>query len=551
VVLFTRDQREIGPYTRPEPEERFRPAGDFVPPGETGILRVGVLPGQDLASVGVNVAPFRSASGAELPADAVSVWLSQLVPIATVKTGNFFRIQPAYAFPYDARDLQAGVTRLFSVYVKVPADAVPGDYQSTLSVASPSLGAPASLKLTVRVLPFPLSAPDMIFGMYWGNPMSTRLRHLWQQVKPPAEIMRALCREIDRKAMLEMREAGFTTAAFGPASPFKVEENGEMSVNQLNWDIWCDRMDVYEDVFGRTPLPAYGIGWSGGLVNAGAARGFWGRQIDKWEKVGFTDEAIAAMEALCARFYQEARRRNWPEIIFYVQDEMANHGTRGGRMAAERARLFRKAADEIGFRTCASMNGPVEIPSLPYLDIAIPNGALPITEENLQLIRDKGCDLWFYNIGSTRFTFGYYLNKTHPKGRLQWSFGNTSRYLDQVPGLPSLANIVYTLHWNADFQPARRYNVEDMRQGILDYRYLTTLQALIERHEKASSPQMREAVNSARDLSDMIVNGVKIRNEHSGEDFVSGVWSPRTCQRLRWRIVMAIQAIRDAEEAAR
>jgi hypothetical protein len=388
--------------------------------------------------------------------------------------------------------------------------------------------------------------------MYWGNPVSTRLRHLWQQVKPPLETMRALSREIDRKAMLEMREAGFNTAAFGPASPFIVEKDGSITVNETNWVLWCDRVRVYTEVFGKRPLPAYGIGWGGGLVTPRTARGFWGgHQVDRWSKEGFKPEAIAAMEALCRRFYQEARKRNWPEIIFYIQDEMANHGVRGGKMAVERARLYRRAADKIGFRTCASMNGPVEIPSIPYLDIAIPNGALPITEENLEKIRRAGCELWFYNIGATRFTFGYYLNRTRPKGRLQWSFGNTSRYLDQVPGLPSLGSITYALHWNGEFQPARRYNVEEIRQGILDYRYLRTLEILLD--NAAATPKdaaLREALKNGRALRDFIVDGVKIRNEHSGEDFVAGIWSPRTCERLRWRVALAIEAIRKAGRIA-
>ena len=549
VILFTRDQREIGPDARPAPEERFRPAGDFTTAGETSMLRVGFLPRRDLSDVQVDVGLFRASGGAALPPESVSVWLSRIVPVATVKTGNFFRIRPAYAFRYTPRHFKAEVTRLLSVYVKVPSTADPGDYESALTVTGPGIDHPVSLRLVVRVLPFSLPQPDMLFGMYWGNPFSTRLRHLWQQLKPPLPVMRDLCAEIDRKAMTEMREAGFNTAAFGPASPFTVEEDGNIAVNETNWTLWCDRMNTYSEVFGNTPLPAYGIGWAGGLVNPRSARGFWGRQIAEWEKQGFADEAVHAMEKLCRRFYEEARRKQWPEIIFYVQDEMANHGMRGGRMATERARLFRQVADAVGFRTCASMNGPVEIPSLPYLDIAIPNGALPITEENLQRIRDDGCDLWFYNIGSTRFTFGYYLNRTRPKGRLQWSFGNTSRYLDQVPGIPSLAHINYTLHWDADFQPARRYNVEEMRQGILDYRYLCLLQTLAAKHARNQAPPMQNAVARARTLADMIIQGVKIRNEHSGEDFVAGVWSPRTCQRLRWRIVMAILAILEAEEA--
>ncbi len=538
ILLFSRPMQPLGPYARPTPDENGRPVGEFAPPGETGIMRCGLRPLKALRDVEITLGAFRGPQRAELPAAAFSVWLSQLVPMRAVRTGDYYAIRPAYAFPYTARELAAGVTRQVSVYVRIPDSARPGDYQGRVQVNSPDLDKPASLELVVKVLPFRIDPVDISVGMYWGNPFSTRLRHAWQQMKIPHELMRKLCREIDYRAFLEMRAVGFNTAAFGPARIMRVNEAGHVEIQTEDWQLWCDRMETYVKVFGRHPLPAYGIGWSG-LVSTWSTRGFYGREVDTWRKKGYSEKAIRGMEKLCRRFYLEGRKLAWPEIIFYVQDEMANHGAPGGKMAAERAKLFRKVADEVGFRTCASMNGPVEIPALPYLDIAIPNGALPITEENLALIEEQGCELWFYNIGSTRFSFGYYLNRTRPKGRLQWSFGGVSRYLDQTAGLPSLGNIGYTLHWDSQRRPARRENIEDMRQGILDYRYFRTLERLIAENKNSRDAQTRQAVAKAQELRDSILNGVRIRNQHSGEDFTSGVWSSRTCQRLRWRLVLA------------
>jgi hypothetical protein len=543
-ILFTRPQETLGPYTRPAAEEAGRPAGDFVPPGEMGILRFGLLPVRALRSVQVEVGSFKTADGQALPAETASVWLSQLVPMRTVQTGEFYTVRPNYAFPYQPRDLAANATRQLSVYVNVPEDAASGDYAGRVTVSSADLPKSLTLDLVVKVLPFRIDPADISFGMYWGNPFSTRLRHAWQQMKIPHALMRELCSEIDLAGFQAMREAGFNTAAFGPARVMKVGENGEVEIQQQEWELWCDRMSNYEKVFGRHPMPAYGIGW-GGLVSTWSAPGFYGRNVDAWVKNGFTDKSIRDMTVLCEAFYEQARKLNWPEIIFYVQDEMANHGANGGRMATERARLFRKVADRVGFRTCASMNGPVEIPALPYLHIAIPNGALPVTEENLALIQEKGSDLWFYNIGSNRYSYGYYLNRTRPKGRLQWSFGGNSRFANQVAGLPSFSSVSYTAHYDEDGRAARRQNIEEMRQGILDYRYFRTLERLIDTHAK--DPARKQAVAEGRKLREFILGGVRIRNQHSGEDFTSGVWSARTCQRLRWRVGLAIQALETAK----
>ncbi|NOY80358.1 MAG: hypothetical protein GXP31_05055 [Kiritimatiellaeota bacterium] len=546
-VLFARPQRVIGPYARPTLGEVGRPCGEFVPVGEKGVLRFGFLPVRDLHDVRVSVGALRHASGKTVPAREVSVWLSQLVPMAAVRTGDYYRIVPEYAFRYAPRTLRKGVARFFSVYVNVPNDAVSGDYAGEAVVSSPDLPRPLRQRLVVKVLPFRLDPPDMLFGMYWGNPFSTRLRHAWQQMRVPAEQMRELCSSIDIGAFREMREAGFNTAAFGPAAPVSgVTADGRIEVDGHLWQLWCDRVRNYETVFGRAPLPAYNIGWSG-LITSRATGGFWGREVDQWEKHGFSAKSVRNMEAICTWFYAQARERNWPEIVFYIQDEMANHGTRGGRMALARAKLFRKVADRVGFRTCASMNGPVEIPTIPYLDIAIPNGALPISEENIAYIRRSGAELWFYNIGSNRFSFGYYLAKTRPKGRLQWSFGGSSRYVNQVAGLPSVSDVRYTLHWDSKLRPGRRNNIEEMRQGILDYRYFRTLDRLIAENSRSSAPSVRRAVEKAKKLRDYILDGVKVRNRHSGEDFVAGVWSSRTCQRLRWRIALAVMDLLDPD----
>ena len=260
-VLFTRPQRVLGPYARPAAGEAARPAGDFVPPGEMGILRFGLLPLRDLRDVRIVAGAFTAAGGQTLPADAASVWLSQLVPMRTVKTGEFYTVRPNYAFPYQFRDLAAAATRQLSVYVNVPADAAPGDYSGRVTVSSVDLPKPLALDLVVKVLPFRIDPADISFGMYWGSPASTRLRHAWQQMKIPAPLMRELCSEIDTAAFTAMREAGFNTAAFGPGRIMKAGEDGQVEIQQPDWDLWCDRMANYEKVFGRHPMPAYGIGW--------------------------------------------------------------------------------------------------------------------------------------------------------------------------------------------------------------------------------------------------------------------------------------------------
>ncbi|MBT4818540.1 MAG: hypothetical protein HON70_22710, partial [Lentisphaerae bacterium] len=107
-LLFSRPMRPLGPHSRPGDGESGRPVGDFVSPGETGILRFGLLPMKALRKVEITLADFRGPAGQVLPSRIGSTWLSRLVPVRTVRTGDYYAVRPAYAFPYAAQDLPDG-----------------------------------------------------------------------------------------------------------------------------------------------------------------------------------------------------------------------------------------------------------------------------------------------------------------------------------------------------------------------------------------------------------------------------------------------------------
>jgi len=179
------------------------------------------------------------------------------------------------------------------------------------------------------------------------------------------------------------------------------------------------------------------------------------------------------------------------------------------------------------------------------LDIAIPNGSFPVDEPTVKKIREAGCDLWFYNIGSNRFTYGYYLMKTRPRGRLQWNFGTTHGFAGQTPSLPSLGSTCYASFWNSSLEIGRRADVEQMRQGILDYRYLLTLDNLLNKKRDAVNPNLRAALDKGQQLRTQILDGIHVDIKHYAE---AGFWSDTTCHRLRWRIAQSIQEISNAEK---
>ncbi len=542
MILFSSSEPEITPYTTPEIEEAFRPSGEFLAMGEKGVLRFGILPLKDLKDSKILVSDFVSKSGEKISSDNFELWLSQCTAYTQENQTVFYNISPYYAFPYKTQALKANVSRQFFLYVKLPESTKAGDYSGSIAVESGTNK--ADLKLFVKVLPFKLKQSKMTMGMYAYSPKSTRLRFATMQNigKKMYKTQQKTNYELQEKGLKEMKEAGFNTVAQGPSVPFKFDKSGKIVKNGDGFDYWVDFMNLYMKTFGEKPLPAYGIGWSK-MLSEGIVPGFYWRNMAAFKKNGLSEDGKAKAAQIVKHFYKKVKEHKWPEIIFYDQDEMANHGVWGGRLALERAKFFRKLSKKVGFRTCASMNGPVELPEIPYLDISIPNGALPINEENIKKMRDAGSEYWIYNIGRKRFTMGFYLTKDNPKGRLQWSFYGASSYLSQIPTLPSLGSITFSLMWDSKLNPSRRLDVEDLRQGIMDYRYFITLKDLTEKNGKSQKAKMQEAVKNAKELMEMIRGGISTEIGKAR----SGIWSNMTCQRLRWRIAMAIKEIKDAE----
>jgi hypothetical protein len=542
MILFNSAAPEITPYTIPKENEAFRPVGEFLPAGERGVLRFGLLPLSDLQKVEIGISDFISKKGGhKIDSSNFKLWISRSAVMP--KESVLYSISPYYAFPYEKMDLRKGSARQFFLYVETPNDAAPGDYAGTLTCASGSKK--AEYKLFVKILPFKLTKPKSTLGMYAYSPWHTRLRFTSMQSLGrklfSADSVLALTNELQKKAMLEMRAAGFNTVAEGPGGLLEFDSNGKLKVKAEGMRHWEAFLKIYRDVFGERPIPAYGMGW-GGLIQE-RLTGFWCGNLKEFKKSGISDKAKKLETEAVVKFYQMAKEKSWPEILFYVQDEMNNHGIWGGRLALARAKFFRALSKKVGFRTCASMNGPVEIPEIPWLDIAIPNGSLPINDENVAKIKKAGTEYWIYNIGSTRYTFGYYLTKDNPKGRLQWSFYGCHNYLAQVPCLPSLGSIVYSTMWNSKLIPARRLNVENIRQGIMDYRYCLTLRDLVSKHSGTKNAKLAAAVKKGSALLKMITDGIDSAIGKAN----TGIWSRRTCQRLRWRLAKAIMEVKNAE----
>ncbi len=542
-ILFTRPNEEIFPGSRPKEDEVNRPARKFIPLGEKGVLTFSLLPLKELKDVKLILSDLISKEGAVIPKENLSLWLARYT---LQKVGDsyssLYQIRPWYLLKYKPMNLSVLVSRTFYLYVKVPENIPPGDYQGKIRIICKN--APASfLPIIVKVLPFKLRKPDMLFGMYCYHPGYVFSPGRLKEVKECNDL-------IIKKMFREMKEMGFNTVALTlPSRPFKIDKNGAVITDEEIWNLWKESFSLYQKFFGNNPLPLFKIGWES-LVSPSVCPGFitrcLGKWKNKWKKEGFSKEGIVCAEKIIEHFYQKVKENKWPEVIFYMSDELSNRGVIGGKFGKELAFIYRKIADKVGFRICASMNGFPEHQMLPYLDIAIINRAFPITEETLKEIKNAGCELWFYNIGANRFTYGFYLVKSRPKGRLQWSFGPSCGYVNQIPFLPSLGvGQKFALILDSDLNLGRRIDVEKMRQGIIDYRYYITLESLVKENKGFSNKKLIKAIEKAEKLLSMISDNIKVEIKYYEK---VGPWSGEVCERLRWMIASCIIEVVNAKK---
>jgi hypothetical protein len=543
-AFFYRPYVETTPRTIPTAAEIGKPAGEFLSPGEKGVLTFSLRPTQTLKDVKFEVSDLANDKGAKIAAKDIELWMWRYYASPATRTGEKYAIKPQYALRYKPMDLVANVTRTFSAYFRAPADCAPGTYIGQVRMIAKGLPV-GTMQLMVKVFPFKLKKEDISYGMYTTLPYSTTLRFAGMMLKEfGSERHRKLTAEITEKMFREMRDCGFNTMSVGlPWKPFTIDGAGNVVTNKNVWVYWEDTFALYQKHFGDHPLSIFGMGWSV-MCNPGTAPGWASRTRDKgWEK-GISKEGQENVKKIIRHFYAQVRANNWPEVIFYCSDELSNYGLRGGKIGKMISKVYREVADELKVRVCSSVNGQAEVPMYPDLDIVIPNGSLPINEVEIAKIRKAGCELWLYNIGTNRFTGGLYLVKPRPKGRLQWAFGPAHRFVSNVPSLPSLGGMHYSLILDSELKVGKRYNVEKLRQGLIDYRYYITLEQAVKDNAKSKKPGMVQAVKKAEDLLAYIVGGIKMDVKHYAK---VGMWEPKTCQRIRWMLASATQEINNAK----
>ena len=168
-VVFRRHWMEaIEHDSRPAPGDVVTKLTLQATPGEYEPTTFSIWPQKELSAVRVRVGDLESDDGAILPSRAVRVWYLQQKQERRSLPATAYRIRGTFLPDWETRDLFRDITQRCWLSVRVPKGTSAGVYRGLVTIEAN--GVPATmLSLEVRVLPFVLERPERIHVMRRGG----------------------------------------------------------------------------------------------------------------------------------------------------------------------------------------------------------------------------------------------------------------------------------------------------------------------------------------------------------------------------------------------
>ena len=531
-ALYVTDApEELRTSVRPVPRDLGRPLRMLAAVGEREAGAVAVSPLRDASGeITLTVSDLAGANGGALPASAFDI---RYIRYGEYPVTGGYEVRPHFLVPWMPDRFEEGLTRGFWVELVTPADAQPGFYSGTLTLAGAGLN--ASLPIEVRVLPLELPMSRCYQGVYAGDLTSTTFRHY--RMSDAKLIPWELCEQVERTRMEFYAQCGFT-GLFDSLPWYPLEYNDGNVTPTENWEWYLTVFRIAKSIPNFSErIFCYYLGGPQLFPKCPHYLGLAAADKLPLDQIVFPDEAAGEMTAMTRYLYGELRAQGLPELTFYVFDELGNHGAKGARWGREMLKTLNQCRDATpgGFRTCAStLRSSIAREYLDYADIVMPNRAYPVDAETIAELRDHGCTLGLYNIGATRFSYGFYPWRVDAYNRAQWSFSYDGDTRDPYASLPSGARVSCDCAYTPDWQVLPSIGMLVQREGVDDYRYMQLLEDMIE--DAHDTPASRQASGVLDELRQAVaVDYMDPANN----------WDKSTMDYWRWRVAEAAMKLRE------
>ena len=507
---------QVGPTDGPRAGEELASGTSLAAnaaPGEEVAVTFSVQPAATLSAPAATLAgSFNNAEGVALdPASLQLGWVDYRLSRVTMD-GSIYDVRPRY-WRTGAPPVAPGITRRYWLRWQPVGAVQPGVYTGNVALAGGEIVIPVALE----VLPFALDPVERLAVGPWGSGIGMG----WFGDDPATGDWNDRMFE---SALDVLKRHGWTSLSARPHVGITFTDGG-FALDTRTADREMDRLKAKGF---RHLISSYGIQKIGYNL-------YQGPTADELAKAGFTN-AVDFLRAFYQRLEAHSIEKDWLPVAWNLCDEPI-----GGDIppAMSNAALHRAAASGLSkhtFMGATSMRGNDTNDAHYALVQALPMPTLTLhDEESLGVIKASRNRFAYYN-GGDRWTYGRYMKMLEDRHqlelRLNWHY-------NVAVGDPYYAldcreddYCWYNTNPQGELIPSLSL-LQDMVPGLMDYRYLLTLENALERNpdspgagaarEILASVQALRAGTDARAGSKRLKTGAFIQYDAEREQVVKAI----------------------------
>ena len=529
LAVYTRPWAEpVWPDHFPRQHELDAPVRAFASQGEYEPLTFTLHPLTSFSNVTFGIAgglvTTAGTQRARIPAEAIDVRFVRYMNVRpNYSTFNIFYRAPDVLMPWQPQPLTQGENLRLWLTVHVGLSQPAGLYSGHAVVTAD--GVTLNVPLSLRVLPITLQKDQsLVYGQYYHHP----LRNI---DSAPDDFSRAWWQRKAEAEHIDMREHGQNTVVLGLRG----------GLRKGRWQFMFDALQRDIDL-------ASGVGFDKPLVCSFPC----GALYSKHMKAGMgshlsqikmpPDAFFGELTAMVQTIENEARRRQWPELLYYPVDEPSTSPESVAFMTRVMAAI--KKVPHVRTYITADPEHEQFAPLRPHVDVWCCQPFSLGREAILADMKARGVEYWCYpnhisgendhtpTIGA-RMTYGFGFWQSGYRCLIPWIYQSTGgdpwNYLDA-------STSDFFNRTGDDGSPIPVALWEAYREGIDDHRYLFTLESTIARAEEAGH---KEAAGKARAVLAQINTSINVQTKYKND----GLWSPATFDAWRWAVAEQIMML--------
>jgi hypothetical protein len=255
-------------------------------------------------------------------------------------------------------------------------------------------------------------------------------------------------------------------------------------------------------------------------------------------------EFFSEITAMVRAIEEERQRRRWPDFVYYPVDEPSTSEESVAFMVETL-----KAVRAAGVRTYVTADPTSEAfrPMRPLVDVWCTQPFLPDRETIVADMKARNVEYWCYPnhvngendhtpVAGARMTYGFGFWRSGFLRLIPWIYqaniGDPFNYLDG-------SAMDFFNRSEPDGTPVPVVLWEAYREGYDDYRYVYTLQQLVERAQASGSAEARKEAAEAEKTLKLVWDNIPVMAKYKYEGF----WSPEEMDVYRWLVARCCERL--------